>query len=195
MLPGRVVDGLHVFGEAAAPIADAGKQKALADARVGADAAANIVNVGADLLADIGNFVHKGDLGGQHRVGRILGELGAAAVHHDNGIPRADKRLVEGRHDLGGLLAARPNHHAFGVLKIFDGGPFPEKLGVGHHIKQVGVHIFADRLFHAVAGADGDGRFVDDDGIIVDKWAKIRSHLHDRTQVGLSVAAGRGRQA
>ncbi len=55
---------LHVFGEAGAAVAYAGKEEALADAGVAAHAHAHHVHIGAHALAEVGDFVHKSDAGG-----------------------------------------------------------------------------------------------------------------------------------
>ena len=54
----------------------------VADARVGADAAAHVFDVGADALREAGELVHERDARRQHGVGGVLGELGRAHVHH-----------------------------------------------------------------------------------------------------------------
>ena len=50
-------------------------QEFAADAVVEADAARHVLHVGADLLAQIGDFVDEGDLGGEESIGRVLGQL------------------------------------------------------------------------------------------------------------------------
>src|SRR3546814_5561454 len=51
-----------VLREAGAAVARSGVQELAADAPVEADAAGDVVHVGADLLAEIGDLVDKGDL-------------------------------------------------------------------------------------------------------------------------------------
>ena len=50
-------------------------QELRADAVVEADAARDLLHVGADLLAQIGDLVDEGDLGGEKRVGGVFGQL------------------------------------------------------------------------------------------------------------------------
>ena len=40
------------------------------------DAAGDVMDVGADLLAEIGHLVDEGDLGGEEGVGRVFDQLG-----------------------------------------------------------------------------------------------------------------------
>ena len=47
-----------------------------ADAAVEADALSDVLNVGADLLAQIGDLVDEGDLGGEEGVGRVFDQFG-----------------------------------------------------------------------------------------------------------------------
>ena len=57
-------------------------QELAPDAVVEADAAGDLLHVGADLLAEVGDLVDEGDLGGQEGVGRVLGQLGGAPARH-----------------------------------------------------------------------------------------------------------------
>ena len=66
------------FGKAGAAIAGAGVQELRADAVVEADAARDLLHVGADLFAEIGDLVDEGDLGREERVGGVFDQLGGA---------------------------------------------------------------------------------------------------------------------
>jgi UDPglucose 6-dehydrogenase len=68
---------LHVLREARAAVAAAGVQELVADARIGADAATHLLDVGAELLGQQRHFVHEADARGEHRIGGVLGQLGA----------------------------------------------------------------------------------------------------------------------
>ena len=63
-------------------------QEFAADAVVEADAAGNLLDVAADLLAQIGDLVDEGDLGGEERVRSIFDEFGGAPGGEENG-PRS----------------------------------------------------------------------------------------------------------
>ena len=67
---GELLEGGDVLREAAAAVADSGLQELRADAGVEAHAARDLGDVGADLLADVGDLVDEGDLGGQEGVAR-----------------------------------------------------------------------------------------------------------------------------
>ena len=70
----------RVLGEARAAVAGAGVQEFRADAVVEADAARDVLDVGADLLAQVGDLVDEGDLGREEGVGGVLDQLGGAPV-------------------------------------------------------------------------------------------------------------------
>ena len=57
---------LHVLGKAGAAVAAAGIEEVVADARIGADAVAHLLDVGAQSLGQVGQFVHERDARGQH---------------------------------------------------------------------------------------------------------------------------------
>ena len=54
-----------------------------------------VMNVGADALTDLGNFVDKGDLRGQEGVGGVFDHFGARDVGGDNGSFEKVERCVE----------------------------------------------------------------------------------------------------
>ena len=67
--------GAHIFGKAGAAEAGPGMQEFAADAVVETDAARDLLHVGADLFAEIGDFVDESDLGREERVGGVFYEL------------------------------------------------------------------------------------------------------------------------
>ena len=95
---------LHVLGKAAAAVADAGKQERGADAPVGSDRLAHVVDVGADELADVRNLVHERDAGRENRVRGVLAQLGARRAHRQDRRAGARKRAVELLHHGRGAL-------------------------------------------------------------------------------------------
>ena len=90
--PGRL-GGLEqrqrVLGKAAPAIAGTGVEEFGADAVVEADSARDILDVGVDRLAQIGDFVDEADLDREEGIGGIFGQLGGAPAGEQ------DRRLVE----------------------------------------------------------------------------------------------------
>jgi hypothetical protein len=52
----------------------------------------------ADFFGQVGQFVHEADLGGQHRVGRVLREFRGAHVHDDETFVIAGDGVVQEAH-------------------------------------------------------------------------------------------------
>ena len=90
-----VCERLDVFGKARAAIAGARIDEVIADARIRADAAAHLFDVGADLLGDVRDLVHEADLGRQHRVRGVLGQLGRTHVHQHDALVVAVERRIQ----------------------------------------------------------------------------------------------------
>ena len=65
-------EGARVFREARAAEARARMQEILSDAPVHADGACDIVNVAADAVAEVGDFVDERNFGREKCVGRVL---------------------------------------------------------------------------------------------------------------------------
>ena len=91
----RVDQGAQVLGEAGPTEPDAGIDEIEADAGIGADAAPDLLDVGPQPIGQIGHLVHEADLGGQHGVRRVFGQLGASHIHHDHLLMIAIERGVE----------------------------------------------------------------------------------------------------
>ena len=69
----------RVLRKARAAEARTRMQEFCADAVVEADAARNLLHVGADALGKVGDLVDEGDLGREERIGCILDQFGGAA--------------------------------------------------------------------------------------------------------------------
>ena len=152
---------LHVLWEAGAAEAGARVQELVADARIGADAAAHLLDVGAERLGQVGHFVHEGDARGEHRVGGVLGELGRAHAHHDDALAVPLERRVEAPQHGDGPLIVRADDDAVGAHEVLDRGAFLEEFRVrddGEIAAEMALLLLLDdRLLHLVGGADRHG--------------------------------------
>ncbi len=148
--------GADVLGEATAAVADAREEEMEADPLVVADAAADVVDVGAVGLAQVGHLVDEADLGRQQAVGDVLGHLGALGRHDQERPVGAEERGIERVQPLGDLLASHADDDAIGLVEVVDRGAFLEELGVardveghlgdlGHLPGQLGVRADRDR--------------------------------------------------
>ena len=127
---GQHLQGADVLGEAAAAVADPGAQEGGADPLVEAHPAGDLGDVGADLLADVGDLVDEGDLGREEGVGGELDHLGAGHVGADQ---LAAERRVERGDGVARLLVAGvgADHDPVGIHEVGDRGALLEELGAG----------------------------------------------------------------
>ncbi len=171
--PGRGDERLNVLGEAGAAEARSCQQEARSDALVRSHAFPHQVDVGAQLVAQNGQLVHEGDLGGQEAVGGVLGELGTGDVHDDDRVVRCpDKGAVELLEQLGGADVVCAHDDPVGTHEILDGVALLEKLRVGHHVElemvqAAGVKPLPHGVAHHLRGAHGHGGLVHDDLVLV----------------------------
>ena len=120
----RLAQRAHVLGKARAAVTGARVYKVIADARIRAHAQAHLLNVGAKMLGDVGNLVHETDLGREHRVGRVLGQLGGAHIHADHAIVIAIKRLVQRLQQLGWAWIVGADNDPIRLHEVADRRPF-----------------------------------------------------------------------
>ena len=132
VLARRVLQRLHVLRKAAAAVADARIQEVVADPRVGADALAHRLDVGAEPIGEVGELVHERDARRQHRVRRVLGELGRAHVHHQHALVVALERRVDGAHRGDRALVVGADDDAVGPHEIVDRRALLQELRVRH---------------------------------------------------------------
>ena len=170
-------DGKRVLGKARTAVAQAGIEELVSDPLVSAHALANVLHVGAVGFAQSRDFVHEGDLAGEHRVRRVLDHLGAADVHHEDGVTLAEERLVELVQRLRGTLALHTTDHAIRLHEVADRIAFLEELRVVRDVKR-GVGPTLDEISNLVTGSDRD-RALDDDGLGVLMLPKRVDHLGD----------------
>src|SRR5262249_58739335 len=89
-----------IVGKTVSAVAGAGVQELRSDPVVQSDSARDLLNVGADLLGEIGDLVDEGNLGGEESVGRILDELGRTAVGEEYRRTVEVERPVQFAHDV-----------------------------------------------------------------------------------------------
>jgi hypothetical protein len=114
------------LGKARAAEARSGMEELAADAVVEADAARDLLDVAADLLAEIGDLIDEGDLGAEEGVGGVFDEVGRTpgGVEHRRLVEIG--RPVELRHHLPRALVDGVDDDAVGVLEFLDRRAFAE---------------------------------------------------------------------
>jgi hypothetical protein len=162
----RVDQRLDVLREAGAAVAGAGVDEVVADPRIGADAAAHRLDVGAEPFGQVGEFVHEADPGRQHHVGRVLGEFRRAHVHVDDLVMIAVERRIQRIEQAGAVGACGADDDAVGFHEVVDRRTFLQELGVRDHVEVDRDAARGERLGHRradpVSRADRHRRLVDD---------------------------------
>ena len=113
-------------------------QEIAADAVVETHAARHLLHVGADLLAQIGDLVDEGDLGGKEGVGRVFDQLGGAPADIDDRRRVEIKRPVDFRDHGARPRIVGADHDAVGMLEILDRGAFAQEFRIGDDL-DIGV--------------------------------------------------------
>ena len=196
---GRMDQGLHVLGEAGAAVPNAGIDELVADAAVRTDAVTHVAHVGAHTLADGGDLVDEGDLGGQHAVGGVFGHFSAADAHDDQFVTGTGKGRVQFAHGGGGLVRRGADDHAVRLHEVGDGVAFLQELGVGDHLEveilAAGSQFFGDDGAHTVGSAHRHRRLVHHDEVVFHGTTDLAGHLLHVVQVAGTVFSGRGTHA
>jgi hypothetical protein len=100
--------------------------------RVRAYAAAHHLDVGPHLFGQQRQFVHEADARGQHGIGGVLGEFGAAHIHQLQAVVVAHERGVQGAHQENRPFVVGADDDAVWLHAIVDCGAFLQELGVRH---------------------------------------------------------------
>jgi hypothetical protein len=130
-------------------------------------------------VGEIGELVHERDARREHRVGRVLGELGRTHVHHQEALVVAHERSVQRAQRLDRAVVARADDDAIRPHEVLDRRAFLEELGVRRD-RERNRHaapgkLLCNRRLHPVRGADGDRGFVDDDLRDCMRWPMLRA--------------------
>jgi hypothetical protein len=115
----------HVLREAGAAEADPGAQVVRADPPVEPHPAGDILDVGADQLADVRDLVDEADPGGEEGIGGQLDHLGRGDLHlHHRGV----QVLVQRGDRLGVRRIERADDDTVGLEEVADRGALGEEL-------------------------------------------------------------------
>ena len=123
---GELLQRRGVLREARAAVTDAGPQEVRPEATVEADPARDLLDVGPDKLADVGDLVDEADPRHERGVGRELDHLrGGDVGAHD----RRVERLVQRGDAVGVGLGEAADHDAVGSLKFASAVPSARNSG------------------------------------------------------------------
>ncbi len=164
-------------------------QELATDAAIKADPAGHVVNVCADLLAQVCHFVDKGDLHREEGVGGIFGQFSGFDRGEYNGGLDQVQRAVEPAHHLPCSIRFRADDYAVGTHEVADGIALAQEFGIGRDVEiEVGAGQ-ANYFLDVAASADRHGRLGDDDRIAGESFGDLLGGGIDICQVGMTVAA------
>ena len=171
-------------------------QKLAADAAVEADPAGDVLDVGADPFAQVGDLVDKGDLGREKGVGGVFDQFGSLDVGEQHRRLAQIERPIELAHDLPGAVAVGADHHAVGTHEILDRRALAQKFRVRGDVEITARADPAQDRGDLSPGADRHRRFGHDDRIAAgsglgQRPADLRGGGKDIAEVGVPVAAPR----
>ena len=168
-------------------------QEFRADAVVEADPARDLLNVGADLFAQVRHLVDEGDLGRQEAVGRVFDQLRGPAIGEQDRRCVEIQRTVDIRKHVAGVGVIGADDDAVRVLEVLDRRAFAQEFRIGDDSHRDVRPHFPQDSFDLVAGADRHRRFGDDDGRARQQRRKLTRGGVDERQIGMAVAAPRRR--
>ena len=168
-------------------------QELAADAVVETHAARDVLHVGAGALAQIGDLVDEGDLGGEEGIGRVFDQLRGAAADIKHRRRVQIKRPVDFGHHRARRFIVAADDDAVRMLEIVDGRAFAQELRVGHDLHVGFRPHFAQDALDLVAGADRHRRFRHHHRRGRQERRDLAHRAIDVAQIGVTVAAARRR--
>ena len=183
--------GLHIFGKTAPTIAASSIKKAITNATVTAHTHTNMVNVGTHTLTDICHLIHKGNSGGKHGIGSILGHFRAADIHDDKAIPVTDKGSIQLTHHHFHLLVWDANDNTVGTHAVLNGTALLQKFRVGYDLEGIGdppfVQLCLNDFGYLIGGSHRDGGLVHHDHIPHHVLTDLLCHCQHILQIGTAI--------
>ena len=186
---------LDVLGKARAAVAGARIDEVPANARVRTNALAHHFHIGAHPLGHVGDLVHEADLGGQHGVGGVLGQLGRWHVHHHVALAVAHERAVETAQGLDGFRLLRTDHDPVRMHAVGHRRTLLQELRVGDHIERhfdaPGSQLRGNCRTHPGRSAHRHRGLVHDDRRLLQVLADGARHLQHMAEIRAAVLVGR----
>jgi hypothetical protein len=171
-------------------------QKLAADAAVEADPAGDILDIGADPFAQIGDLVDEGDLGREKGIRRVFHQFGSLDIGEQHRCLAQIERPVELAHNLPGPVVVGADHHPVGAHEVLDCRALAQKFRVRGDVEITTRTNPAQDLGDLAPGADRHRRLGHDDRVapgsgLGQSPADLRSRGKDIAEVGVPVAAPR----
>ncbi len=161
-----------------------------ADAVVHPDPAADVLHVGADLLAQVGHLVDEGDLGREEGIGGVLDQLRAAAAGEQDRRFVEEQRPIDLAHDLAAEFVLGADDDPVGPLEIADRRAFAQEFGVGDDAIPGAVQPLSAMIRSTSSPVPtGTVDLVTTTASLLERLADFLRHGIDEGEVGMAVAA------
>ena len=181
------------LGKQEPPKPGPGMEELAADAPVEADAARDVVDVRADMLAEIGHLVDEGDLHREEGVGGVFDELGGLERGDENrGLDQVEG-AVEAAEHVAGTLGLGADDDPVGAHEIGDRIAFAQEFRVGGDLEPEVAAELPEHRLDLAAGADRHRGLGDDHRVVGQRARDLLDRLEDIREVRMPVAAPRRR--
>ena len=184
---GRPGQRLYIFREAGTTVTTAGVDEMIANPGIGTNTTTDSFNVRAQSFGQVGDLIHEADLGSQHGIGGILGELRRPQIHEDHAVMAAIERVIDFPQQFRRPLAVGTDNNAVGLHEIIDGSAFLEELGVGHNVKiklqPTAVKLGPDRCPDLVTSTNRHRGLVHDHLVVVHEFTDGPGHSSNVLQI------------
>ena len=142
-------------------------------------------------FAQLGDLIHEADPRRQHRVGRVLGQLGRRDVHEDQRVAGSHEWLVELLEYRPHPIVLDPTHDSIGTHEVVNRRAFLQELRVGADVEGT-IRVFLDLSSHPTRGADRHGTLRDHDRALGHALPDDACYVQDVLKIGRPILVRRG---
>ena len=157
----------------------------------------DILDIGADRLAQIGHLVDEGDLGREKRVGRVFDQLGGLERGEDHRGFQEVERPIQRSQNRPRVLALGADDHPVGPHEICDRRSLAQEFRVRGDIEAALRQRVLEDALDLAPSADGHCRLGHHDRAFAGSPRQRRGDLagggEDVSEIGVTVAAPRRR--
>ena len=118
----------------------------------------DVENIGAEALAQVGDFIDESHFHRQEHVGRVLDHLRAATRRVDDPASVAFDGPIDLPHHRARALVFGADDHSIGRLEVFDRRAFAQEFRVRHDGEGTWRRVLRDEALDLVACADWNRR-------------------------------------
>ena len=159
------------------------------DAIIHSDAAAHVLHIRANFLAQICHFVDESDLGGKECIRRIFDEFARAAPREKDRRFIEEQGAVDFTHDFAPEIFFSTNHDTVGAFEIANCRTLAQEFRIGNYCDAMRCPAVLKDPLNLVPSADGYGGFGHDHGVARQMLANLLGHSVDEGKVRMTIAA------